>query len=457
MDYKPEPHYLRSKMVEDLTWHDVLAELIDNAFDAKANRCEITLVGKRLVVADDGIGSEALPVFIRLGGHKDHSAKVIGMHGRGLKDAWLWLGDDISIKSFRGGNLHSLMLNIQTLLNQEWHGPDPESTKMDGVGTTITFEAVRRTQPKHQTFDNLEKTFMPALLDGRQILIRTHANKLRRLKPYVLPKIEDVVDAEFDIEGKQVAIHIGIVPPDVRNPLSGFLFTFQHRVIMETQLGCDDYTGDRVCGTVTLGRGWRLNPHKTGIAEHKEALGEAIHERIRWILQKAKQQYMNAETEAFVDALESLMKEGLQALKKEKRNPPENATGSIIPRDSGRKRRHASKTQDQVGEIEHPKNKRRTGIRIGTYEADSDELLGKADPMTNLVMLNLTHPVVRESWDGRNLVATYAIAFGIYCHDRCQPGRKQTYAFEIHDFPSAWGIALKTGKFQGGVKDEQVA
>lgn len=459
IDYCPEPFYLLSKTAENSSWNEALSELIDNAFDANANRCEITINKDRVIVSDDGIGCDDLARFIKLGKRRDHSSTSLGMHGRGVKDAWFWLGDRISVRSYHANHCHSLSLRMTDLIQSNWTGDAPSVSPSIGRGTHIEFSDLHNTRraPREHTLDDLGKTYMPALMDGRQIIVKCGIKRARRIKPFVMPLVQDVIRDVFEVNGKSVAIDIGIVPEGQLNPVSGLMYILGYRVIMNCAVGAGEYSVARLAGTVTLGKGWHLSPHKDNISESIDELGNAIYQRINHIVERAHHQAITAECAAFIDEVEGLTEEGLKQLKKEKRNKGESHPGAIKPKNSGRKRKKAAKVQDGDGSVEGPNNgqPKKKGIKIDANETGSDDTLGRADPVRNRVTLNLSHPFVRAAWDARNVLAVYSTAFGIYCHDRCRPG-KQGLLVDIHDYLSAWGISLKTGKWQGGHPDGEI-
>jgi len=455
-DYKPDPHYLRSLHVENLGWHDALAELIDNAFDADANRIEITVAKKQLLVSDDGVGCDDLTKLVRLGSHGSRNSTRLGMHGRGVKDAWMWLGDSMQVDSIHKGSRYTLSIKATELIASDWVGPDQSETAADGAksGTTLVFDPLdsKRTAPKMESVERLQRTFMPALKDGRQVILRLSGRKAQRLKPADLPIIEDVISESFEIEGHGVSISIGIVPAGTANPDPGFVVIYGHRVVCTTTLGCGEYSVARMSGTITLDKTWKgkIAPHKDNISAYREELDQEIQSRIILILQKAHSQSMNAETQAMVDELSRLLKEGIAGLKGQ-RDPPRNNSGTIKPTGRGGKHRNLQKTQRGDGS-----GKPRRGIQVDFYDAGRDDVLGKCEDKR--VVLNSTHPAIGSSQKSNNILALYSIAFGLYCHHRCNnDGDKQGTLFERHDFNSAWGIALKTGRWQGGLRDEEVA
>lgn len=458
MDYCPEAAYLKSKAAENLSWNEALSELIDNAFDANANRCDIAITKDQVEIKDDGVGCDDLACFIALGKRRDRSTTDLGMHGRGVKDAWFWLSDGIDIESYHGGMCYRLSMSALELIESKWMGPTQTAIIESGRGTTVTFSQLqKRRTPKEQTLDDLGKRYMPALMDGRQIIVKCGNQRAKRIKPFAMPQVQDVVRDTFDVGGKSVSIDVGIVPEGKPNPVANLLFIRGYRVIMACAVGAGDFSTARIAGTVTLGKGWALSPHKDNISESIDELGAAIYERIKHVLEKAHRQYMTAESDAFLEAVEGLTEEGLKALRKEKRNGGASHPGSVKSKWTGRKRRNAQQTQDGNGSVEQPQSdaKRRKGIKIDVREDEQPDSLGCADPIRNRVTLNLSHPFVRSAWDSRNLLAIYSTAFGIFCQDRCGKGRRQAFMFDIHDFLSAWGIALKTGKWQGGLPDGQ--
>ena len=449
MKYEPDTHYLASKMVENLGWKESLAEMVDNSFDAGADRVEIALKAKTLTVSDNGKGCTDLHAMVTLGAHRRQSTTSLGMHGRGLKDAWLYLGDKIEIESHHGGVARTLSLDVKELIANNWEGPDPVSTTRQGKGTTIRFPSIRRTAWKENTVGELCKTFMPALNDGRQIVLKSR--KSIRLKAFVLPVTTDPIVDSFDIDGKTVSISIGIIPDGHRNTTRGLLYTYGHRVITEAALGTKEYSCSRLAGTVSLGKGWKLTPHKNGIGECTDTLEDAIFDRIQWIAKKAHQQSMIAESDAFKIEIETQLNKGLATLR-ERRNHTGEREGAVLPATTGRKRKRAAKTTDNPGSVEG-KQKSRRGIIIDLANYGEDEPFGVADSMANRVTLNADHPFVANNWN-KNTDAIAAAAFGVFCHNRCSTDGPQKMIFEKFDFPTAWSAMLMSLR---GEQDERDA
>jgi hypothetical protein len=451
MKYDPHVHYLTSKMVENIGWHDALAELIDNAFDANANRAELVVANKSVTVTDDGRGCSDLGAMARLGVHKRQSSTSLGMHGRGLKDAWFYLGDVMQIESVKGSVLHEVTLSVSELVSNQWEGPDPTVSDTDrNPGTVITFPGTRRTTPKPETWAKLSITFMPALNDGKQIVVKTGQGRRRPIKAFVPPIVSDAVVESFEVNGKPASINIGIIPEGQRNTTTGFLLTYGHRTIGQSAIGVGEYSSSRLAGIVRLGKGWKLTPHKDAIAEDVPALSDAIYSRIQAIAERAHQQSQIAESDAFKLELEGELHEGLKRLR-EKRKSDGKDSGTVPPVGTGRRRRKARKTHNTQGGVENGNNKpKRCGISID-ISALGEAAIGHADPMANRVTVNSDHPFVSANWNV-NAPAIAAVAMAVYSHSRCNSDGGQAFGFEMFDFIEAWSAMLQSWKDRENAK-----
>ena len=162
LDISPEVNWLHSARPRNIGWEKALAELIDNAFDARANQVRITSVARTIVVSDDGSGVRDLSATVRSGRHVPTDSTELGMFGVGLKDAWHWAGHRMEVDTVHAGVRGVLIADSREMLkSSRWEIDDPVYTECHGAptGTSITLHlantAPRRNAPsEHKRGDN---------------------------------------------------------------------------------------------------------------------------------------------------------------------------------------------------------------------------------------------------------------------------------------------------------------
>ena len=106
----PVAHMILSKRMADHRPHDMVCELVDNAFDAEAGRVWIELGRRGVTVADDGTGMEDINDAIRFGKGTRAARRggVLGRYGVGMTDALCKLGPKAEVATLREGGLRRL-------------------------------------------------------------------------------------------------------------------------------------------------------------------------------------------------------------------------------------------------------------------------------------------------------------------------------------------------------------
>lgn len=449
MDVTPDIHFWESRRNDRLGWNDCLAELIDNSFDAGATRAELSFGRRTFTIRDDGQGTSDLRSMVRFGGHKKHKSTSLGCYGVGLKDAWAWLSDVISIETVQGGQHFTLSSDSRKCVQVEggaWIGPDPVCRSAgDGEhGTAITFTPLHanRTAPTSSTFEALGWRFMPALISGKQIVVEK-AGKRTPVKAYKIPPMSESVEETFEVAGKTVSIHIGIAQ-DGERVTKNFCLCYGHRVIADSTYGCSPYSASRMVGTIKLGAGWKLTPHKNDLSDHSDELEIEIHSRIRHLLEKAEQIGEDIESKKLRSEIELTLNSAIRSANgKFKRSPPTgNNPGTVLPKNSGRK--HKPPVSDS-GSADAPQRKRGTQIDWCTIEP---HLLGKCDQLANKVLLNLDNEFIRFVRRTSNKPALHAVAIGLLCHAASMSEGRQRFAFEMTDFVGSWGTVMNSLQFE---------
>ncbi len=457
----PQPDMLESKESENLGWHDALAEMIDNSFDAGATRVEIalqTIAGKRrLEVVDDGVGVADVAALVTFGSHKRHKTTSLGRYGVGLKDAWLYLGPRIEVRTVHASILTRFTLDRSDvrMIEGRWVVPDPvHEPTHEPSGTCIAFAPLRagRKAPQCSCLDKLGWTFMPALESGRQIVFRKGTRK-RPIASCVLPALNEHVQTTVDVCGKAVQLNVGVMPDGVTNTYPGIWICYGHRIVAASTIGCGRYSAARIAGTIRLGHGWRLTPHKNDIAELADELEVAIYAAIEPMLQRASEliedivsSRIRAEIE---DALNTAI---IDAKGQEKRRERQNETGRIQPTGRNGKRENAAvfdPLRDGSVKTKAGSNRprRRTGVKVDWTRMDPG-CVGRYDHLGNVIQLNQDNAFIAHAKHANNQDALRGIAIGILCYHCCNNEGNQRLLVEKRDFASSWGSVLSSLNFQ---------
>lgn len=454
MDITPKLHLWESRRNDRLGWHDCIAELIDNSFDAGATRAVIEWRDGKFAIEDDGKGMPDISAAVQFGSHCKHGSEGVGMYGIGVKDAWAWLSHTIDIRTTRGGKTSTVKVCQSNLIQQDgrWIAPDP--TVRDAlpgeVGTRIAFGPLfpNRSKPQRETFDRLSETFMPAMLSGKQI-VYVVANRRVPLVPYRMPAMQEAIEESFSVDGKSVSIRIGIAQEGEYIGAPGFLIAYRHRVIKRSDIGTKHYNAGRMVGIVTLGTGWGLTPHKTDLSEQNDALEDAIFERIEPMLQREDAMSQAVESNAIRLEIETMVNESVREINaKEKRpNKGTGKKGTVVPQATGRKRRNASMFDElQRGSVE-TKAKRKRGFCVKWCNMGTD-LLGQCFADTGTVQLNLDNPFVKSMKQAGNKAALFAIAVGLLCHADDMIDGPQKLIVCKGEFAQSWGTIMSGIKIE---------
>jgi hypothetical protein len=277
----PDTAQLIAMRRQNMSWHDMLGELIDNSLDAGATQIKVTF-GRNatLEVSDNGIGCHDLRSMLTIGRHVHHSTTVLGQYGVGLKDVTCTLWCALQIESVRGGIIMRAVYDPPGIVkNGHWRVPLPKFGDAGDRprGTTLRFNKIGMTPPNMQELANkIGFTFSPALRDGKQIVIE-HVGKSRNAKPivckaYEWPLLDNKIEDAFEVDGKHVRLWCGIVKNGEPNPKYGFTLMRGHRVIRDNEvLGAEGYAMSHVVGCIDLDGSWSLTKNKNDISNEEKA------------------------------------------------------------------------------------------------------------------------------------------------------------------------------------------
>lgn len=459
-DFTPRSHLLESHTNNNMPWWQALSELIDNSLDAGAKRVSIEMTGKTLTVKDDGNGVEDVLALFRLGEHKRSKSTKLGRYGVGAKDAWLSCSDVMKVISVRNGIKTTLQVDYKSLIANNWQGDDPktEDTELPN-GTSLEFKLrAGKRGPQREAIDMVGWVFTPAILDGIQLLYGK-PDERKIIRASELPDLLDVVDSEFDIDGKQVHIRIGILPDGAVMHRGPFWVAHGHRNITQTSIGVKSGSSQKLGGVITLGDGWKLSRHKDDLTENQDRLEDAIHARIEPILQKASTLAETLELATLRTEIQSLLDNAIDQVKEQRNKGATKGTAS--PANTGRKRENAEKVDTMIaGSVKMKSSKgkqsRLKGINFDWQHMD-DVCLGRVDALGARVSLNTNNTFVSEMRKSGNAIAQVLCVCSLLAdfESRHDGKGQKLLSFDYKDFSHA------VGKLVSGVKgirgDEKAA
>lgn len=436
------PHMLRSYQNQSLQWSTVLGELCDNSFDAGATQIDISFgPGARLQVKDNGNGCDDVLGMISIGHHMKQATTRSGRYGIGLKESACWMWGELLIQTTHNGVTYGARVDWETLANKDrFLVPSPTTSAAnpgDPKGTLLTFRNITRSVGSYERLiDDIGYRFAPALWAGARIFVDHPSPKKRQhraCKAWEPPaNMEGVVDCRFEIGGKGVHLRAGFIPTGTTCFKVGFTYCLGHRVIEDAcGLGAGGLSYARVCGVVTLADEWGVSKNKTDITdEDRDALADAVFARCKHLLERSASESddiynteFNQDISARLQAIFSTRK------RKEKRESPKNKSGAVEPKNSGRKRRTARKTQDGDG-IE-------ADVDLGKLTCQwlpmEDGELGDVDWHSNTIKLNKDHKWLAHLRANRNREAVVSECMWIVGHSLRDRSNKKTGDFGFTD------------------------
>lgn len=451
----------------NLGWDRALAEMIDNSLDAGAQNIRIKIEGRVIEVQDDGRGIVDLLAAATSGRHVRSETTELGMYGVGLKDAWYWAGPRMEIESVHKGLRGSLVADFREIQSRgDWEIEMPEYVPTrDKSGTKIRLflsdDSPRRSAPTERHFDQLAWVFSPAILDGKSIFVPAK-NTARRLKPVLLPTFIESVKDEFEIDGKRVAIDIGVT--EKREVLDGegpIWIQFGHRYIDRSFIGCGEFAANRVRGVVRLinpedkqGPKWNLSKNKDSLTDNKDELAAAIHIRIKPLLEFSDALSTNSDMMDLAKEIQTEIQSlvvGHKRNAKEGRGSGDGSKGSgkgATPKATGRKRKNAAQFDlEEEGSVEVPvadgvlDTLVKCKLPFHFTDFASEETVGKFTKDGG-IRLNSKNKVVAKLCADKNRDGLYALVVAVISHNIITKDGKQRFLFARDDFEQTVGKGL---------------
>ena len=312
----PVAHMILSKRMADHKPHDMVCELVDNAFDAEAGRVWIELGRRGITVADDGTGMEDINDAIRFGKgtRAGRRGGVLGRYGVGMTDALCKLGPKAEVATLRDGGLRRLRVDWEECL-REGHFPYLEEGKprrsaeialVHGVSVPSGTRVRIHGQAPGIQLDRLRRIlterYTPGIWQGREIFVRREsgqraagASAPRDANPWIAVEdmdpgpLHDVIEYEGEIDGRPYHVYGGLM--ERRNVVYNRAFLgYAYRFVEETTELVKGLSTAHL--QIFLGEAWKecLGTHKNRLEHGRDELFEDIRSRAKdWLDAAARQ------------------------------------------------------------------------------------------------------------------------------------------------------------------------
>ena len=411
IEYDPlahmRPSYFEIMGAQGLKWPDAIGELIDNGFDASANRVIIQFgPGRVVTVSDDGDGCDDIEKMFSLGSHYVPRGKLhtrIGRWGVGLKDTatWLWGITEITSVTDTGwvarGLINWPVYTQQPDRTLKWRKWPAE--KADSKGTMISFKNIERRFPDFNLIaSELGYLFSPGLQQGKQIVL-AHGAQRRTLRAWKLPPFDGAsITEEFVVNGRRAILMAGVVAEGYPNERKGYSIFFDKRIIKNTTAWANGGQSlARFCATIELDHHWVLGKNKSDIKETQlDELELEVFKRCELLIARAAKQSSKLKN----TKLNQNIKQILQATLK-----GSNRSDDGEKETRGKGTQHETIEPKHTGRIRRPKKTRHGGAgmaKISAIDFDWENAglknpYGKADINKNqcMVWLNEDHPFLK--------------------------------------------------------------
>lgn len=422
IDITPKTHSLVSLRRQDMHPWLAVCELVDNSVDAQAATVIVNWdpAAKSLSVIDDGVGAPNPAALVTLGDHDSEGRPTSGRYGIGAKDAVLALGTAAEVSVVRNGLRRVVRADFDEIRQSgRWIAREDqhEASESDATGTMVKVIGVDRKIYLMAIWDRLSKTFAPALRRGISILLASQP-----VTPPPAVQVDERREGSGEFRGKQFAWWAGI-KRDGQNVSGGWRFAFKGRMLEENSCNRSYGTAGmdihKFYGEITLIEPdqpddeelWLVNKHKTS-ADELQDLCEDIFPSIRDLLERCAEEHSLTLEAAIADDIGRGLTEALSEASRvrEKRSiPEEEQHGTVLPRNTGRRRTRAAKTQHGQGSISG--RDLLSGKKFSIHFAD-DETFGyvTGSRQANVVYLGKLHPYWQVHGQEREIVQCAAMA-----------------------------------------------
>jgi hypothetical protein len=422
IDITPKTHAIASLRRQDMPPWLAICELVDNSMDAQASTVivEWDASVKCLSVTDDGVGAPNPAAIVTIGDHDSEGRDTSGRYGIGAKDAVLALGTAAEVSVVRNGLRRVVRADFEEIrLSGRWVAREDQHESGDTIatGTMVRVHGVDRKIYRNAVSERLSKTFAPALRRGRAIVLDG-----QKVCPPAVVEVDERRMGGGEFRGKQYAWWAGI-KKDGERADGGWRFEFKHRALEENSCnrsyGTEGMDIHKFYGVVTLiepqdaepDEKWLVNKHKTS-ADELQDLCEHIFPEIRDLLERCAAEHSLTLEAAIADDVGRGLTEALSDASRMRENRSageEDQHGTVEPRNTGKKRRRASKTQAGDGSIavRDPLSGKKFSINFA-----DDEKFGwvTGSRKANVVYLGKLHDYWQAHAQNRDIVQCVAMS-----------------------------------------------
>jgi hypothetical protein len=293
----PVAHMILSKRMADHKPHDMICELVDNAFDAEAKRVWIELSRRGVTVCDDGTGMEDVNDAVRFGKgtRAGRRSGVLGRYGVGMTDALCKLGPRAEVTTLREGGVRRLRVDWEECLRNDHFpyledGPARRARELelfDGAavasGTRVRIHGQAPGIHLEKLCRMLTERYAPGIWQDREIFARREGQAWIAIEDMDPGPLDDRIEYDSEIDGMRYHVYGGLMRQ--RNVVYNRTFIgYAYRFVEETT---ELFKGVSTAHLqVFLGEGWKecLGTHKNRLELRREELFEDIRSRTKdWL------------------------------------------------------------------------------------------------------------------------------------------------------------------------------
>lgn len=421
IDITPKTHAIRSLRKQEMSAWLAICEIVDNSMDALAKLCKVDIDRKARTVSvcDDGVGAPNPAAIVTLGDHQAEERSTSGRYGIGAKDAALALGTAVEVKVFRNGFLKRVFADFEEMVATGRWVATESSTPADGMasGTSVIVSRVDKTIDVKAVASRLGATFAPALRMGRKIVINGV-----EVQPPPVVAVTNRREGRGELCGKAYSWWAGVKPAEDRTE-GGWRFEFKYRVLPDSgstrAYGCGAMDITNFYGVITLEEPddaddcekWEMSKHKTS-ADELQQVCEQIYPEIADLLEQCEAEHsLTLESEIGDEAGEELTQAmaGVNSMREKRRSRENGSEGTVVPRNTGIRRRRASAMQEGDGSITvtSPLTGKKFNVK---FNAQDKFVTVSGNRQANVVVFGREHPYWQVFRGNRDVVKAMAMA-----------------------------------------------
>lgn len=331
----PKPHMLKS--IRSRNWHlaGAIEELVDNSLGhGEATNVKVVIDNAHgIAVVDDGIGIDDINRIFRFGDASAHDKlSEIGQYGVGAKNATIYLGDIVLVRTIRDGRYHKMTVDWKAVeRSEEWPnayagkgraaGPDERGTHVLVAGLASYYHL----NTTEKLARDLGQVFAPAMRAGVQITVahrlkRTGQEQVINVEPFDPPDMTDEITITGTVESKKHGTlrwtgRAGL-SASLTERYNGVHIAFGHRVIETTREPFYGESAPTLYCEVQLDdtTPWKhsLSEHKDKVVHNRADLVKDIYGQIRELLEKSSEEAAYVALQGMTAPIETRMTRALR-------------------------------------------------------------------------------------------------------------------------------------------------